>query len=515
MKSWIALCLLFGLTFAPSGLWAHSISFLQGDAVVRRDQVELTLNVRSEDILLSAGTSYMGLDKIPKADLLKGVEAHRKFLLAGIVIRDADGQQLTGKIVNIEMPPLPADGVPLDKLMATNFIYHLEYPLAKPPAKLGFQQRFDIATTATPVVMQLQVLRMGQTTGPIIPVPTGDTLEFVAFDWTDEMRSPMEAVPAFEPPEAFVYIQNYEVRVEILMPLRTLETWRPVARADPGILEIAEQSAAQPALGKWFTGFNELKIDGVVVKPRLDRLEYYGVDSKDFAALPEPKRLSAVSARVGAILTYSTKGMPRQVELKWAFFNEQVTFARAVVLAYDQGARIAFSPEKATYTWDNPGTAMLPKIESVLAKQGSGDDKSRAELTETLLRNVYRGFDYRDESDSYDALAQSVQGELLADIYLKIKQGLIMQEQGGAMARVQKVSVMKFEPVPGTTRNGFAGRVTWQVEGTVEHWGHIHTRLNEYSAELGVAPSNGAWKIDFLKVVKQSLVKSTMAIRNL
>ena len=81
---------------------------------------------------------------------------------------------------------------------------------------------------------------------------------------------------------------------------------------------------------------------------------------------------------------------------------------------------------------------------------------------------------------------------MLADLYLKIKQGLIMQEQGGAVARVQEVKVLKASRRRAKSKNGFAERVTWQVEGTVEHWGHIHTRVNEYSADLEIEPAGGS-----------------------
>ena len=174
-----------------------------------------------------------------------------------------------------------------------------------------------------------------------------------------------------------------------------------------------------------------------------------------------------------------------------------------------------FQPDKPTFTWDNPGVPPLPKIEAISIRQNAADDNARAALSETLLRNVYRGFDYRSESDIYDALAQSVQGPLLADLYLKIKQGLIMQEQGGAVARVKEVTVTKAEPAQGKAKDGFAERVTWQVEGTVEHWGHIHTRVNEYTADLGIAPNRGVWKINSLDVVKQSQVRSAVSLRRL
>ena len=143
------------------------------------------------------------------------------------------------------------------------------------------------------------------------------------------------------------------------------------------------------------------------------------------------------------------------------------------------------------------------------------DAAARAALAETLLRNVYRGFDYRAESDIYDALAQSVHGALLTDLYLKIRQGLTVQEQGGAVARVQQVRVTQVAPAAGSVPGGFRETVTWQVEGTVEHWGHIHTRVNEYTADLGLAPQGDAWKLVTLDVTRQSQVKSAMSLRAL
>jgi hypothetical protein len=192
-----------------------------------------------------------------------------------------------------------------------------------------------------------------------------------------------------------------------------------------------------------------------------------------------------------------------------------------VVFAYDKGARLSFTPQEPTFAWQSPGatpptmSTWCPKIDAVPAGQNAADDAARAALAETLLRNIYRGFDYRGESDIYDALAQSVAGDLLTDLYLKIKQGLVMQEQGGAVARVQEVKVTRSEPAAGKAEGGFVERVTWRVAGTIEHWGHVHTRVNEYTADLGITPQGGAWKIVSLKVTRQSQVGNAVALRKL
>ncbi len=518
-------------TFSSLGLllpgrapvFAHQISLIRAEAVVHRDKVELTHNVMPEDILLSAGGYNIVTGRVAKADLLRGVEVHPRFLLDGLVILDEDGHRLTGKVTKFDLPPLPEDWVPLDDLMATTIVYRVEFPLAKPPARLSFQHHFNQASFAVPVMMQLTVTREGLTSAAMMQVPEGENAETVAFDWTETPGTAATNTtatltmkpPAFDVSDVFLYIQNEEVRIEILMPLSTLETWSPIPRANPEILEPLEQVVAHDALEKFFTGQNELRIDNILVKSKLDRLDFYGIDYKDFSVRPERKRLTAASTRVGAILTYSTKGVPRHVELKWTLFNNKDPIVRAVVFAYDQGSRVMFLPDKPTFAWDNPGIPPLPKIDAIPTRQNAADDAARAALSETLLRNVYRGFDYHAEKEIYEALAQSVQGELLADLYLKIKQGLILQEQGGAVARVKEVKVINSEPATAQVKDGFVERVTWQVEGTVEHWGHIHTRVNEYTADLGIVPSHGVWKIKLMDVVKQTQVRSAVSLRRL
>ena len=515
---------------------------MEGEALVHRDKVELKIKVRPEDILLSAGMTLIIADRIEEAVIVRGAEAHKKFLLDGLILSDSDGQRLAGKVVKVELFAVPKAGMPLEDLMSKTAVYHLEYPLAGPPARLGFRQHFNTGAVAMPVIVQMTVFREGATTATLIPVPEGEQAEHVAFDWsptpgrgtpaTGERSAAAKPaadhvymVPAAA--EAFVYIQNDEVRVEILMSLPTLETWQAVPRNNKDVLEVGEQAAARTRLEAFFTMHNELKIDGVAVRPKLGRLDFFGIDCKDLAARPEARRLAAATARVGAILTYSTKGAPRHVELKWTLFSDKAPTVRAVVFAYDKGSRFSFTPERPTFAWDSPGVPPLPKIDSVPAGQSAAagtlysGSAARAALAETLLRNVYRGFDYRSESDIYDALAQSVAGDLLTDLYLKIKQGLVVQEQGGAVARVQEVKVTKSEAAaggaPGTPgrEGGFVERVTWQVAGTIEHWGHIHARVNEYTADLGITPQGGAWKIVSMKVAKQSQVRNAVSLRKL
>jgi hypothetical protein len=135
-----------------------------------------------------------------------------------------------------------------------------------------------------------------------------------------------------------------------------------------------------------------------------------------------------------------------------------------------------------------------------------------------LHGNVYRAFDYHSESDIYDALARSVEGDLLQELYLQIQQGLAMEEQGGAISRISKVELVSLDPqVPSELepREGFTVQCRWIVEGTVEHWGHIHARTNQYDAEFRVAERDDAWKITSAQLLAEERLNFETRLRGL
>ena len=111
----------------------------------------------------------------------------------------------------------------------------------------------------------------------------------------------------------------------------------------------------------------------------------------------------------------------------------------------------------------------------------------------------------------YDALEHSITGDLLEELFLKIRSGLRMQEQGGAIANVQNVKIASINPAP-NTRASF--NCTWNVTGTVEHWGHIHTRENQYSARITLDISQkGRGRISKFEVTDEKRVRFETGLR--
>ncbi len=222
--------------------------------------------------------------------------------------------------------------------------------------------------------------------------------------WFAERQKEQLGIADFSATYSFLYVDDFEVRHEILMPLKTLEEWLRLKRRDDAFLKVDEQEAAHGPVAELFTAGNPVEIDGIRV----------------------------------------------------------------------------FS---------------------------------------SLHKNVYRAFDCRREEQIYDALATSVNGDLLADLYIQIRQGLEIREQGGAISRVRAVKIVAgnletADALDTADTRGFTYRCTWQVEDTVEHWGHIHTRRNEYEAFFAVELFDNQWKITQMKPLTEKRVKYRTGLRS-
>jgi len=147
----------------------------------------------------------------------------------------------------------------------------------------------------------------------------------------------------------------------------------------------------------------------------------------------------------------------------------------------------------------------VPLGGSARASQFSDDDGQV--VLDSLLKNVYRAFDFRDEEDVYDKLAICVSGDLLANLYLEQRKSLVVEQAGGAQAKVEQVAI---EDVAVSDSAKHAGaldlKAQWTALGQVGHWGHIHTRQNRYDAIVTIKPVDGTWKIIALDLLEETRI---------
>ncbi len=588
------------LVVSPLGA-KHPISLTEAVIYVQREKISVKIDVFAEDLYLFHNVKPNANNFLEPDDLDEAKQVHQQFLLDRFLMRDASGELLTGSPIDIDAFEMPEGGIPMGDLMNYTYGYHFEYPLESPIEFITITQQMIDETVGIPAEMQVRLKQEGSDSpfyavlNPGEPMTIRLNWEHPPLDpdaseeewdeWLTRQREEALGITSYSSLYSFLYIDDHEIRHEILAPLITLDSSVLIPRRDDPFLEIDEQPEAAEQIGAYFAAGNPVLINGIPVTPTIDRVDFYGVDFRDFAQRAPEQRVSMANARAGVILRYPLSSPPEEVALTWDRFSRHIWNVRTVVYAYDETESKVFSRygSEPTFHWKNPGRPPLPAIRPIESEEyepprwsiplislvcilaaplsvltlwtwgaprwsrfamaaGLGavagvlwplhhefsDPFAEPEVVEVeeaeeifaqLHGNLYRAFDYTREGDIYDALSRSVDGPLLEDLYLQIQKGLTMQEQGGAVSRIRDVKLLSQEvhplPAQGPQPPSFDLHCRWTVEGTVEHWGHIHARTNQYEALFHVAQREGAWKVVSLDLLDEQRVNFETRLRGL
>lgn len=522
----------FGILATESPTLAHPISLTESVVDVQQDRVDVELKVLVEDLVLYYPVSADERDVYPAAALRKAAESHRNFALDGLNLLTEEGTELEGYAVTVDTSRLSDEGVPQTGIKQVFVTYRLRYPLPRPLQFLTVSQTFGGEKAILPAMMDCQVKQLGVVLDVPHPILSGQTLT-TKFDWTKPPTPPKNwrelkerrrerlkqqlGIASYSGLYSFFYITPHEVRHEILVPLLTLDEWTPIERKDAAFLEVDEQKAAASQVAAFFRKGNPVSINGSVVKPIVARVNFFGLDIRDFAMNAEPRRVSVAQARVGIMLSYpSRKGVPSKVHAKWETFSKFAPFLKSVIYEFDKPAiEHFFRPDDAIFDWYGLNIDQKSKsaVEAVSATGRVPSSKQAEQVSETLIRNVYQAFDFHGEKETYDALSAVVAGPLLRSLYLQIRRSLLMAEQGGSRSRVLEVRPVSGTVIGTPSRSEFQIELRWRVSGEVEHWGHIHTRENEYLGKLSVKNADGFWKLSELKFLSQKRVRFETRLR--
>ena len=115
------------------------------------------------------------------------------------------------------------------------------------------------------------------------------------------------------------------------------------------------------------------------------------------------------------------------------------------------------------------------------------------QLTPALLLVVYEAFAETEEAAIYDTLESVTHGDALEFLYLE----RVGAMAGGGLEEADQTihEISRLETQVRRDDTMLEIDASWQVIGTVGHAEHLHVRGNTYSAELLVAPVDGAWRI--------------------
>jgi len=364
---------------------------------------------------------------------------------------------------------------------------------------------------------------------------------------------------------SFLYIEPYEVRHEVLVRVKDLEDWVTLNYGIDDYIEVDEQDSLKNLIANFLAGRNIVSIDGKTVKPIIDKVYFVEVRLFGIQILQEVKKIDYSSAIIGVIFAYPNPGIPKEVAVNWDLFNDDITQVPATATDPAGPMKYILQPDDNILVWMNflkkyklptiseikvtEASLSLPVISLMMVgviifflfrfgykinswskqlkrigitlfllaliciplklnleipflKKESFSKPESETLISELLKNTYRAFDFRNESDVYDKLAISNDGELLADIYLQTKKGMVLENQGGISVKVNDVNLLNVEEVE-SDKVGLAYKCTWQVKGSVGHWGHIHQRTNQYNAVLYIEPVNNVWKFINIDIIEE------------
>ena len=367
------------------------------------------------------------------------------------------------------------------------------------------------------------------------------------------------------PLTAFLYVEYFEVRKEQVLRLRDLAELIKFEPATPGVVTIAEQEQLKQEVGEWLTDRCSVLIDGERVKPVLDRIHFIERTLGTTTIVDPPRDLDLNQAMLGVIFVYPIEGLPDKVEMKWDLFTNRVKQVPATATDEAGGLPSLLTDDDPTLTWINhlkspslPVVVELPAPEeamlmipaawvlsglwaasalvlcllrkwkgatlclicgvatgtlgSHLSAAGFEIDDPQHRLvppsSETthqvlsgLLENSYHAFDRRDEDLVYDRLARSISGDLLKEVYLQMRESIELELQGGARVKVETVELESAVGDHVDPASEFEYGCRWTVTGSVGHWGHQHTRKNQYEAMISIASVDGEWKMTELELI--------------
>ncbi|MFW2404498.1 MAG: hypothetical protein ACN4GT_07010 [Gammaproteobacteria bacterium] len=487
-----------------------------------------------------------------------------RFFAQDLVIAPDGGQSLYGRVTGIgpetriRRDPITGEPIEVEEGQEETVVRaRIEYPLDTRPDSISFGIGGNAGGSSIGFVLYHKAIAVND----FRYLTRSQTVEL---DWNDPWYSKFSTRALrrqnFAPMSGFIYVEPYEVRKEIIARPKDLQEWVDLGLAGRDTIPVDMQDELKRTVGEFLRGRHEVLIDGEIIEPELARINFLERTLRTSRVVDPPEDMDIDAAILGIIFVYPTvEPLPQKVTMVWDMFNERITMVPAS--SVDQAGPLPtfLEPDYNVLEWQNfLKNPELPTLKAILpppsaaetassylrwllaaalawslwhlsrrpqgqrgvaamlvillipatagsfwlARGASLPDDDANQIVAALLHNVYRAFDFRQEEQIYDVLEKSVDGDLLAQIYLETRRGLELANQGGARAKVKNIEMIDLA-TRGGEDGGFIAAATWNVGGSVGHWGHVHERRNQYRAEMTIASIDGVWKFTDLEILEE------------
>lgn len=299
------------LALVAAPLTAHSLHQHRGEALVEPERV------------------LVGVD-------LSNEHGGRSELDDEIVVRDAEGERLMGRVT------------------ASSDEVRIEYETPLRPSHLVFQL---LPRTAGPERrrLALTVRSQGLARERILTLTSGGNAEVVSFDWSGHHPEPSCGPGALDADggrldsvRALLRLDGSIARLDVVVPVRLVETWLPLPRHEHDWLAPEEQDEAREGLAELVRGRSILRAGGRAVGPASVAVAFLSLDDEALDETTARRRLSAWTGRVRVSQTFPAG---EAVELEWDLFNAAVLTADVFVVAQGECSRHRLSTYAPRLHW--------------------------------------------------------------------------------------------------------------------------------------------------------------------
>ena len=181
--------------------------------------------------------------------------------------------------------------------------------------------------------------------------------ETLNLDWSDPWYSAFDRRTLrqryFAPAAAFIYIESFEVRKEIVFRPKDLQEWIDLGLAGKSTIKADQRDAVREKVAAFLAEHTPVEIDGSPQEGKLDRIHFIERSLRTTGVVDPDQDIDINTAMIGAIYVYPRPSLPQKVTMVWDLFNERIDQVPTVATDEAGGMPGSVIPDDAVLTWQN------------------------------------------------------------------------------------------------------------------------------------------------------------------
>ncbi len=192
---------------------------------------------------------------------------------------------------------------------------------------------------------------------PVIDFRYLSAEETLDLDWQDSWYSRFRnrnLRRQFDAPlSAFLYVENFEVRKEIIVRPRDLQDWIDLGIEGQETLLAEDQPALKKRVADFLLSRGPVSIDGQEQQATLDRIHFIRRTARRTGVIEPPEDLDLTAATLGVIFVYPIEQLPETVRMHWDLFSERIPKVPTMATDEAGGLPYSVSPDDPDLVWQN------------------------------------------------------------------------------------------------------------------------------------------------------------------